>query len=468
MKVWPLRFRDVGDTLLFSNDAGDWFTSTPEFLNRYGTDRLSPADAKFLEATGCAYEHEGDLSHTAFAWKWATRQSLARPLAYVILVPTLRCNLACGYCQVSRAAESARGFDWSEDTLEDVCSFLDGLDTDSVKIEFQGGEPLLRVDILEQVRTFCRKRFREPTFVVCTNLQSLGAREWEFLNAEDTFISTSIDGDRATHKRQRTVTDDKTERFFGNVSEAVRRFGTSRISALPTIDPFSPPSPDALIDSYERLGISSIYLRPINHQGFARRRPERSEELALWNAFHGNFIERLIARNHATGNYLEEYYFSHCLKRVLTSGLEGHVDIRNPNLFGTDYVVIDYNGKIYPTDEARMLDRIGQIDLSVGHVREGLDLAKRDELNSSSLNSFDPDCVHCAYQPFCGSDLVDDISRYGRIDLPRHGTWFCGRHLALFDKVFELLNRDDEPTRCSLACWAGIENWPVNLRLFHE
>lgn len=42
----------------------------------------------------------------------------AGKMNYLILVPTLRCNLACGYCQVSRAPENARGFDWSVETME--------------------------------------------------------------------------------------------------------------------------------------------------------------------------------------------------------------------------------------------------------------------------------------------------------------------------------------------------------------
>ncbi|MES0200407.1 hypothetical protein [Mesorhizobium sp. M0011] len=73
-----------------------------------------------------------------------------------------------------------------------------------IKIEFQGGEPLLRVDLLEAVRDLCREKFSQGQFVVCTNLQRLDARAWAFLDAEDTLISTSLDGDRVTHERQRS------------------------------------------------------------------------------------------------------------------------------------------------------------------------------------------------------------------------------------------------------------------------
>ncbi|WP_366930676.1 hypothetical protein [Mesorhizobium sp.] len=156
------------------------------------------------------------------------------------------------------------------------------------------------------------------------------------------------------------------------------------------------------------------------------------------------------------------------LESALRFGADSHVDIRNPNFFASDYVVIDHDGRLYPTDEARMLSRIGQIDLSIGDVGRGIDRAKVGVLNSGAFNNFDPDCIHCVYQPFCGTDVIDDISRYGRIDVPRPDTWFCGRHLSLFDKVFEVLYRKDEPARASVAAWLGVGDWDDSMAPIHR
>lgn len=468
MKVWPLRFRAAEDGIIFADDAGGWFKSNEPFLARYVTDSLTESDHAFLKLGCHGFETEHDLPHTSFVWRWMSRQCTARPLAYVILIPTLRCNLSCDYCQVSRAAEGARGYDWTSSTLAEVLNFIDALQVDDIKIEFQGGEPTLRLDILEQVRTFCRRRFRRAEFVVCTNLQRLGPDEWAFLDAEDTFTSTSLDGDHQTHTRQRTQDPQATNQFFRNIDAAVHRLGPKRISALPTIDVFDPPKLDELIATYEALGLTSIYLRPVNYHGFARRRGGHSGAIALWNKLHAEFIELLIDRNDRTETKFEEYYFSHCLRRVLSAGRDHHVDIRNPNLLATDYIVIDYDGQLYPTDEARMLARIGHIDLSVGHVGTGIDRDKRDQVNACSLNNFDPDCIHCPYQPFCGTDIVDDLSRYGRVDVPRHETWFCRRHIAIFDKIFDLLYRDDERTQRALAHWAGVGAWRTEFAPVHS
>ena len=467
--VWPLRFRDTSDGILFTAEAGGWFVADDPFLNRYATGSLTDRDLTFLKRKGFAFEREGDLAHSSYLRRWAGRHaSRTRSIGYVILVPTLRCNLSCEYCQVSRAAENARGYDWTEETLANVLDFLDGLSTDSPKIEFQGGEPLLRIDLLEGVRSFCRERFEKPSFVVCTNMQTMTNAAWEFFDADDTFASTSIDGDIETHTRQRTFDTALTGRFLDNVAEFIDRFGNDRISALPTIDTNVPFDPDAIIDAYAAFGMQSIYLRPVNRQGFARRKPSTADEAGTWAEIHARFVHRLIERNFNEGAAFEEYYFTHALRRVLQTGIDSHVDLRNPNLLADGYIVVDHDGKLYPTDEARMISRVGQIDLAIGTIALGIDSARVQALNAWSFNDLDPDCQHCAFQPFCGTDVVDDVSRYGRIDLPRSETWFCQRHTALYDLVFELIRSSDPKVKHSLAIWVGVTRWPEGFNQVHR
>lgn len=464
MNVWPLRFRDISvDQLIFANDAGDFFAADHKFLDRYATDTLTRSDQQFLLESGHAFKSDQDLAFTAFAYRWTQRQAQARALSYVILIPTLRCNLSCSYCQVARVDEATAGYDWHDNTFTAVLNYLDNLTTDHIKIEFQGGEPLLRLDLLDKVRDHCRRRFKEVTFVVCTNLQRLSDAHWRFFEDGDTKISTSLDGKTSTHQQHRTKTDETTAEFFANLEYAVRQFGAEKVSALPTIDIGDPPPPKELVDSFAKFGLRSIYLRPINYHGFARKRwsADRQHE---WNEYHSDFIDYLVDINAKSGQpYFEEYYFTHCLRRIFRAGLDGHVDLRNPNLVAADYIVIDHDGSLYPTDEARMLSRVKTVDLSIGQVETGIDSDRVALLNSNSLNNFDPDCIHCPYQPYCGTDTVDDLSRYGRIDLPRHQTWFCARQMALFDKAFTLLCSQDKKIRHSVALWLGINEYTPTL-----
>jgi His-Xaa-Ser system radical SAM maturase HxsB len=463
MTVFPLKFAPLVDGYLFADDAGGYFLANRDFLDRYAADGLTGSDTAFLLNNGHAFEEVDDPAYLGFSYRWAQRLHRPQGLDYVILVPTLRCNLACGYCQVSRVNEGASGFDWTDDTLDKVLQFLGGMDPASAKIEFQGGEPLLRLDLLQRVRDFARNKFAAVTFTVCTNLQSVSEEMWTFLDAPDTFVSTSLDGDLSAHRRQRTITSVDTMQFVSNLRQAIGRLGQHKVSALPTLDINSLPTPGEIIEAFGSFGFRSIFLRPINHQGFARKRYNTIGSEQRWNDYHGRFIDALIEHNWTAPVPVEEFYFTHCLRRVLRGGHNQHVDLRNPNILGSDYLVIDFDGTFYPTDEARMVTRVGQIDLSIGDLWNGLNQEKLDVLNEESSNSFHPDCIHCPYQAACGIDVVDDLSRYGRIDLPKRDTAFCRRHTAIFGKIFELLYSKDEKVQKSLAAWAGIPEFDAAL-----
>ena len=467
MNIAPLKFRPMADqAILFCDDAGSFFKSDGDYLERYATDGLTAEDFRFLAANGHVFGDGSEIARHAFRYRWAKRFHIPSVLDYVILVPTLRCNLSCAYCQVSRVNEDTPGHDWSEETLSTVIDWLDSLTTKEIKIEFQGGEPLLRLDLLEAIRDFARSRFDRASFVVCTNLQAVPEGAWSFLASPDTHVSTSLDPTVDLHRRHRTGTSVPTQQFLGNLHRAIAQF-PDRVSALPTFDLDDLPDPGAVIETYASFGLTSIFLRAVNHQGFARKRFRTRNAGEIWASYYNAFITALIDYNFTSASPMEEYYFSHCLRRVIRGAHDTHVDLRNPNIVGRSYVVVDHDGAFYPTDEARMMSRIGQIDLRMGNVQSGMDRTVVDAINAEAINVFDPDCVHCPYQAFCGVDLIDDLSRYGRIDLPRHETDFCQRHLAIFDLVFELLYSDDAKVRHSLAIWAGLQDIDPSLVKVH-
>lgn len=462
MSFVPLRLRALPQNrAVFVNDDGQFFFGSAAFVERLVSGAIADGDEEFLRANGHVIADGDALGWAAHLRGVGRKIAPAASLDYLILVPTLRCNLDCSYCQVSRVHAHQRGFDWSEETLAAVLTALDGLTCTRVKIEFQGGEPTLRPDLLRAVMARA-ERFSERQFVICTNLQRLDDELLAILDREDVFISTSLDGDAATHRRNRTKDSPTTDTFFRHLRFVVDRYGPHKVSALPTIDAASPPCIDAILDSYVDFGIDSIFLRPINYQGFARKRHRQAREQdGAWRDYYERFVRRIIERNwQDQDRVLEETYFSIGLRRIFQPGRERHVDLRNPNPLGHDYIVVDYDGTVYPTDEARMLTRSGVIDLAIGTISDGWDSAMRTQINAHSTNQFDPECVQCAYQPYCGRDLVDDLARYGRIDLPRHETEFCRRHLHLFDLIFRLLHEDDPKVRFSLSRWLRLPSIP--------
>ena len=222
-----------------------------------------------------------------------------------------------------------------------------------------------------------------------------------------------------------------------------------------------------LIDQYVEFGFSGIFIRPVNYQGFARKKHQESKSwMEEWGSVYEEAITYIAEIN--TYSYFEEFTLSHLVKKILLTTESGYVDHRSPAQYGSDYAVIDYDGKIYPTDESRMLSRIGQVDLHIGNVEQGIDEDITRQLNISALHHNNPDCVHCAYMPYCGVDIVDDISRYGRIDVPKHDTWFCEKQTHLFDLVFTAIEKRDRNRIDMFLKWAFRTGHPIGYSLIHD
>ncbi|MEM6275628.1 MAG: radical SAM protein [Pseudomonadota bacterium] len=385
----------------------------------------------------------------------ARTDAYARPRDYFILVPTLRCNLRCDYCQVSRAAENARGFDWDTELLTHIRALILATEAREITLEFQGGEPLLRLDVMINLRDAVRRAGKRVRTVVCTNLQRVDAAAWAFFGEEDVFISTSFDGTWDAHDTHRTRATEALSAFRANLERALSDFGTDRVSLTTTLDPRTAPAPETIFAAFDAMGVRTMFLRPVNHQGFARKAYDVRED-NTWDSYYLDLLDRLIAYNLGRQNALSEHYFAYVLRRILDPRRGEHVDLRNPSPVGSDYLVVGERGDLFPTDEARMLFRTGQIDLRIGHVTAGLDPTRVAQLNRHADNRADPDCARCVYQAVCGRDLVDDLSRYGRIDGPRQATRHCRRHLALFDHILRRLSTATEPELDVMAAMAGL------------
>ena len=208
----------------------------------------------------------------------------------------------------------------------------------------------------------------------------------------------------------------------------------------------------------------------MNHQGFARKLGAgRDDLLSSWFGYYDAVVDVMLERNrNRSDNLLEEFSLSLALKRILRTGVDHNADLRNPNLLGHDYLVIDHDGQVYPTDEARMLSRIGHADLSLGYIGEEFDETRIASMNSGAFNNLDPDCQHCVYQPYCGGDPIDNLSRYGRVDIPKPETYFCRRQTHLFTKAIGMLRSSDPLIRHSLKAWLDVPSLPDQIISHHH
>ncbi len=440
----PFRFRDLPEQTIVTNEIGDFGFFSKDVVSRFFSNDLRADESEKFRDLAILLSDEDRWRLMSLARRLVNKNRPQKKIHYLIVIPTLRCNLTCSYCQVSRAPLKAKGFDWDDERLRQFQEFLEKLEPDHLKLEFQGGEPTLRPDLLVKIINICSKIANTVEFVICSNISEIEGEIAEVIDRDDVIISTSLDGPIEAMSNNRTQDDELARKTLKNLEWILERYGPSKISALPTITESQFSNPKSIIDAYVDFGFSSIFLRPVNYQGFARKKHAKMhEEMDTWNSFYIsaiNYIKELNQRQ-----YFEEFYLANLTRSIFGHRKSGFVDLRSPSRFLDDYCVIDFNGKIYPSDEARMLSRIRHVDLSVGHLDGGVDRQKVEELNFSAMNQIHEDCTHCAYMPFCGIDIVDDMSRYGRMDVMKADTWFCRRHMFLFDFIFErAANRDRE------------------------
>src|ERR1700729_1931736 len=94
-----------------------------------------------------------------------------------MFVVTLRCEHTCRYCQVSRQASSKSEYDMSQDTARRALEMAFRSPSPHLKLEFQGGEPLLNFPLVKwivaQAKQINRAHGKQLAFVIATNLALL-------------------------------------------------------------------------------------------------------------------------------------------------------------------------------------------------------------------------------------------------------------------------------------------------------
>ena len=380
-QVLPFRYRtlpdetmlavaDSGDHAFFAHDEFERFRSAPESLS---LTRQADLQARFLLGDGVDSPGKRRLLASRIA---AKRETVTSPPSLHIIVTTLQCAHSCRYCQVSRSLTD-EGFSISIQDLDAACDTILESDSDTLTVEFQGGDPLLRFDLVE--RAILRITAKESTrsgrirFVIASTLHQLTPEMCEFFKRYGVFLSTSLDGPRELHNRNRPTRErDSYERTMAGIHLARTLIGHDSVSALMTTTKTSLLHPEAIVDEYVERGFKEIFLRPLSSYGFAKR-----NQILLgytpqeFHAFYLRGLERVLHWNRK-GVPLREVYASILLNKILSPFDAGYVDLQSPSAAGSSVLVYNYDGYVYPSDEARMLLESGDASFRQGKIGTAL------------------------------------------------------------------------------------------------
>lgn len=383
-----------------------------------------------------------------------------------IIVPTLQCEHTCQYCQVSRSLENT-GFAMTPEQIDLACDTIFQSPSKSLTIEFQGGDPLLRFDLIcraiDRVNLINIKEKRDIRFVITSTLHQLTESMCVFLKKNNVYLSTSIDGPAFIHNLNRPIRDKNSfERTVDGIFMARRFIGEDSVSALMTTTKLSLKHPERIVDEYVELGFKEICLRPLSQYGFATRNQKTiGYSLQDYKEFYETAFNRIVSWN-KNGHHLQEAAASILLNKMLSSFDAGYVDLQSPTGAGLATILYNYDGYIYPSDEARMLVESGDTSFRLGKIGDSLEKILNSTVMKSlvreSLVNYVPGCADCAFKNYCGPDLIEAKGRFGSITSPVLWTDHCRRHKWHFDFLFQKLKTADEQLISLMHSWAKPKN----------
>jgi His-Xaa-Ser system radical SAM maturase HxsB len=251
---------------------------------------------------------------------------------------------------------------------------------------------------------------------------------------------------------------DSYRRTIDGINRGRKALGEDAVSALTTLTARSLTVPTEIIEEYRTQDLHSIFLRPLSPYGFARKAQARQGySMATFLSFYAKALDHIISINHA-GYALEEAYAGLLMSQLLTPFSHGYVDLRSPSGAGLGAIVYDYDGQVYPSDEARMLAAMGDHTFAMGRVdRPVSELlaspAMQRVLNAGVAEAL-PTCSDCAYVPLCGADPIDHYARQGDPVGHRPSSDFCARHMGLFDLLLQRWEEGSYADRAVLEHWA--------------
>lgn len=206
----PFRFHRVEAGVLITNMVGEHLIVSEEDFRTVSDDVL-PADSPLVRRLRSKQiiRQPGDKAPLdLLALKTRTRyRRLSESTGLHIFVVSLRCEHSCPYCQVSRQSTDKARFDMSRATAERGLELAFRSPSRLLKIEFQGGEPLLNFDLIETIVLEAERRnaqhHKDLSFVIATNLALLDDRVLDFCASHNVYISTSLDGPADLHNKNR-------------------------------------------------------------------------------------------------------------------------------------------------------------------------------------------------------------------------------------------------------------------------
>ena len=444
----PFRFDRISDNEIIVNEVGDYLITPVGTAKKIVDRKINENEPLFKDLMANHFISSNIIPETIdnLAVRYRTKKSFLDSFtALHIFVLTLRCNQNCIYCQASSKTIDKNKFDISYETLDYSIELMFHSPSPFLTMEFQGGESSLVFDKIKYAVNRANDinivKKRQITYVLCTNSVNLSDELLDFCKQNKILISTSLDGPEFIHNNNRG-SKKSYKKVLEGIEKARKVLGYDNVSALMTTSTLSLEYPKEIIDSYLDNGFTNIFLRSLNPYGLAINSDD-------WQVYNERFIEfykqalDYIIEINKKGIYFEESFTCIILKKILTPFSMGFVDLQSPAGIINNVIVYNYDGKVYASDESRMLAEQGDYTFCLGNVKEPYENIfygeKAMKIAKSWSNESLAGCSDCAYQAYCGADPVRNYTTQNDMEGHRPSSLSCKKHKSIIEHIFSLL-----------------------------
>lgn len=445
------RTKSYGDKgILLTADNGRWILLTKEEYEKFV---LAKLDKELFEKLENALviktkNNTEKLIKNAETYFW----DITNSTSLHILVPTLRCNHTCSYCYAFRKPEDAEGFDMSEDTAKKVVDFIFQGPARNIVIEFTGGEPLAKFDIIKYVVLYAKEKNLVANkildFAIVNNGSLLDEEKLQFIKENKIGLCFSLDGPKDLHDLNRKFTLEPKrssyEMIMNVIEDTKKKY--NRVFAIPVITKASLSRYKEIIDLYVKLGFPSFRYKYITDFGFATANWNHlaygaEEFVEVWK----KILDYILELNRK-GIKIREEVSSILIQKLLMGRNPGFAELACPCGAIDGQILYDYDGGIYSCDEARTLGddfKLGNVHNNTFYDLRNNKIRQVMKCNSSMLGFT---CDACPWYIYCGICPLENYKKEGTmvVNLPNKNLR-CMIHKEMIETLFEkiLFNREE-------------------------
>lgn len=456
-------FKLFREKVLITNDFGHYAFLSPGDFSLFSKGHLPPENPQYAPLSDKLFLYDGDneffLRKTQDCIQSARRYLFSGTSLFIFVV-TGWCNANCVYCQARNGETASSGY-MTREMADKALDIVFASPCDALNIEFQGGEPLGNWSIIQYIVKQAKQRaaleHKEIIFSLVSNLSLLTGEIIAFIKENNIALSTSLDGSKYIHDKNRPMRDGKSSfDFLTRKIPAVRAAGIE-LGAIQTTTRAVLGNPKELIDAYLAFGMSSIFIRPLTPLGAASTKwDEIGYSPEQFAAFYSDCLHYLLEVNRQ-GRFISEGHAKIFLSKILCGDSVNYMELRSPCGASIGQMAFYHDGSVYTCDEGRMLAEMGDRAFRLGTLDntydELIDNPVCKTVCAASVLESLPECCDCVYQPYCGVCPVINYALEKDVFARASGNARCRTYKGMLDAVFELLYEGNQENLQILKNW---------------